>query len=254
MALKIGIVGSGNVAWHLAHGFLQSSEVDVKWIYGRNKETLSELSESTGIKAHTELPGEAVDLVLVCVNDDSVQNVLSQLPEMCKVAYTSGTVSLDNLSFHQKYCGVFYPLQSFTKDQSVNLKEVPFLIEANHPEFAEELDKIAKLLSDNVRKMDSEQRKQLHIAAVFSNNFVNHLLFLAQEHLKNKNIDNRILLPLINETIRKAIESGPYSAQSGPARRHDKHTIESHINELDGISKEIYAVITESIQKTYSKR
>ncbi len=250
--VSVGIIGSGNVAWHIAHGFLQTSEVKIKWIYGRNEKTLAELSGSIHVPAFSRLPEEAVDLVLICVSDDSIQDVLNQLPASWKAAYTSGTVSLDKLELRQEHCGVFYPLQSFTRKRMVSLKEVPFLIEASNDSFAAELENMAGLLSNNVRRMDSEQRKQLHIAAVFSNNFVNHLFFLAQEHLKDKQIDQEILHPLISETVRKALEIGPFEAQSGPARRNDRHTIQSHLNELDGISREVYALITESILKTYS--
>lgn len=251
--VSVGIIGSGNVAWHLAHGFIQTSGIAMKWVYGRNETTLSELSESLHIPCLTEFPIEPVDLVLICVSDDSIQDVLNQLPSYCKVAYTSGTVSLDKLEIRQEHCGVFYPLQSFTRNRSVDLKEVPFLIEATNAPFADELERIARLMSNNVQRMDSEQRKQLHIAAVFSNNFVNHLFYLAQEHLKDKQIDKNILYPLICETINKMMEIGPYDAQSGPARRNDKHTIESHLSELKGRSKEVYALMTESILKTYSK-
>lgn len=249
----VGIIGSGNVAWHLAHGFLQSSDFEVAWIVGRNEKTLSELSSGTGIKTYSKYPDETVDLVLICVNDDSIQEVLNQLPSSCNIAYTSGTVSLDKLSFQQQNSGVFYPLQSFTKGRTVELKEVPFLIEASNEGFAKTLESIAEKLSNNVQRMNSDQRKQLHISAVFSNNFVNHLLLLAQEHLKDKNIDKAILNPLIGETIHKALDLGPFEAQSGPARRSDRQTIQTHLNELEGIQKDIYRLISESIEKTYSK-
>lgn len=251
--VTIGIIGSGNVAWHLTLGFQSAAGISVSWILGRNKSALKELNQSTGIKTFTEFPAEKVDLIVICVNDDSIQAILNQLPSETKVVYTSGTVELDKLSFRQKNCGVFYPLQTFTRNKKVDLNEVPFLIESTNETFTQELETIAGLLSRNVQRMNSEQRKQLHIAAVFSNNFVNHLLFLAEEHLKDKNIDKSVLQPLIKETINKAFDLGTFHAQSGPARRNDNQTINAHKRELDGISKEIYTLITESILKTYSK-
>lgn len=250
---SIGIIGSGNVAWHLAHGFQSSTKVQVSWIYGRNQSSLLELQNSTGVPVFTTLPNIKVDLIIVCVNDDSIQSVLNQLPTECKVAYTSGVVNLDSLALSHVNCGVFYPLQTFTKGKSIDLKNVPFLIEAHDLSFAKKLEKLATLLSNNVQSMDSAQRKQLHIAAVFSNNFVNHLLFLAQKQLEKHAIDKDILTPLLVETINKCIAIGPYEAQSGPARRKDLQAIEEHKKELEGIDKEIYSLITDSILNTYKK-
>lgn len=250
---SIGIIGSGNVAWHLTHGFLQSPEVTISWIYGRNGKTLSELASSTGVEPYLKFPDQEVDLILICISDDKIQEILNQLPENAKIAYTSGTVSLDKLIVKQRYCGVFYPLQTFTKNRTINLEEIPFLIESNHSEFTKELTELAKTLSNNVQQMNSEQRKQLHISAIFSNNFVNHLLLLAEEHLKDKNINKAILYPLIKETINKALDLGPFDSQSGPARRSDKQTIQTHLSELEGVKKDLYRLISESIEKTYSK-
>lgn len=248
----VGIIGSGNVAWHLTRGLNSAAGVEIAWVYSRNHTTRDELAHFFDVPVAGTLLPAPTDLVLICVNDDSVQSMLDLLPEETNVAYTSGTVSLEKLHVKQKNCGVFYPLQSFTRKAPVDLENVPFLIEATTPEYALELEQIAQKLSTNVRQMNSEQRRQLHIAAVFSNNFVNHLLFLAQEHLKDRHIPAELLQPLIAETIRKAAELGPFHAQSGPARRFDEQTIQTHLSELHGLPKEIYSLITESIKKTYS--
>lgn len=248
----IGIIGSGNVAWHLTRGLNNASGIKIAWVYSRNETTRNELTQFFNVPATDTLLPVPTDLVLVCVSDDAIQSILDILPEKTKVAYTSGTVSLEKLNVKQENCGVFYPLQSFTKKEIVSLENVPFLIEATTPEYTHELEQLALKLSNNVRQMNSEQRKQLHIAAVFSNNFVNHLLLLAQEHLNSKSIPAELLQPLITETIRKATDLGPFHAQSGPARRFDEQTIQTHLSELNGLPKEIYSLITESIKKTYS--
>lgn len=252
MIQKIGIIGSGNVAWHLVHGLNSIPKIEVKWVFGRNKTTLTELSHSSGVPFFMDvlLPQE-VDLVIVCVNDDAIQNILDDLPKNLKVAYTSGTFSLSQLVSQQQSCGVFYPLQTFTKNQSLDLNEVPFLIEATEKSFENELLELARKISRNVQVMDSEQRRKVHIAAVISNNFVNHLLFIAQKFLKENNLDEKILNPLIRETISKAERLGPYRAQSGPARRLDVKTIQTHLEALKGKEKEIYQLITKSIEETY---
>lgn len=248
----VGIIGSGNVAWHLTRGLNDTPGVKIVWVYSRNRTTRDELAQFFNVTAaDTPLP-VPTDLVLICVNDDSIQGVLNLLPKETNTAYTSGTVSLEKLTIQQENCGVFYPLQSFTRKEFVNLKEVPFLIEATNPGYTHELKQLAQKISPNVQEMNSAQRKQLHIAAVFSNNFVNHLLLLAQQQLKDQSIPVELLQPLIAETIRKATELGPFDAQSGPARRFDEQTIQTHLSELNGLPKEIYSLITESIKKTYS--
>jgi len=249
--LKVGIIGAGNVAWHLIQGFQQTSEVAVSWIYSRTQVEQAYFPQVTILSSFEEIAKTPVDLILLCVNDDSIQLVLNNLPEDCSVAYTSGTVSLENLHYTQENCGVFYPLQTFTKGTPVDLKEVPFLIEASKESFQLKLTKIAHFLSSNVQEMNSSERKQLHIAAVFTNNFVNHLLYLAEQHLVQNKLNGELLNPLLKETVRKAIELGPLKAQSGPARRMDQKTIDTHLNNLNGLPKELYELISQSIQNTY---
>ncbi|HLU87256.1 MAG TPA: DUF2520 domain-containing protein, partial [Taishania sp.] len=108
-------------------------------------------------------------------------------------------------------------------------------------------------LSSNVQLMNSEDRKNIHIAAVFVNNFVNHMLYLSSDFLAQKNLPFEILSPLIEETIKKALELNPKDAQSGPARRFDKSTIDKHLRELDHRKKIVYETITNSILETYKK-
>lgn len=249
--MTVGIIGTGNVAWHLIRGFQTSPDIQISWVFGRK----SGMDSFEGIPYYSsfeKIETQLVDLILVCVNDDSIQKVLTLLPKDVNVAYTSGTVDLKKLNFQQANCGVFYPLQTFTKGKHVELKNVPFLIEATNEDFALKLENLASQLSQKVLRMNSEQRKQLHIAAVFTNNFVNHLLYLSQSHLENHQIDQQLLQPLLEETVKKAIELGSYNAQSGPARRNDQQTIQMHEQELNGIPKEIYSLITTSILKTYS--
>lgn len=249
--MKVGIIGTGNVAWHLIRGFQQTSEVTVSWIYSRNQVILSDFSHLKYLPSIEAISSNPVDLILLCVNDDSIQEVLHQLPKNCAVAYTSGTVSLEKLQFSQVNCGVFYPLQTFTKGAPVNLQTVPFLIESANEEFKIDLIKIAHFLSSNVQEMNSEERKKLHIAAVYTNNFVNHLLLIAKEHLTKNNLNRALLDPLLLETIKKALDLGPFNAQSGPARRGDQATIDTHLSELTGMPKEIYDLISKSIKNTY---
>jgi predicted short-subunit dehydrogenase-like oxidoreductase (DUF2520 family) len=250
MIQKVGIIGSGNVAWHLIKGFINAG-ITISWVYGRNEQALKELESDFNVAIATKIPEEKVDLTLICVNDDAIQTVLNQLPNSDSVAYTSGTVSLDKLVYSQSNCGVFYPLQTFTKGKSVSLLNVPFLIESHSDSFSAQLVELAKQLTNHVEMFNSEKRKQLHVSAVMVNNFVNHLFYLAEEHLEKNDINKRLLYPLIQETVSKAMDVGPYTAQSGPARRGDKKTILAHQEMLSGTTKELYQLLSESILNTY---
>lgn len=248
----IGIIGSGNVAWHLAH-HLTTVGISIDWIYSRNQATGIQLSTSVNAEFEHEIPSKEVDLILICVNDDAIQSILTKLPDGSKVAYTSGTKPLNDLQFNGGL-GVFYPLQTFSKERKIDLKEVPFFIESTTSTFAQSLFDLAWKISNNVQFASSEDRKQLHLAAVMVNNFSNHLVHLAKTYLDEKGLNWEHLKPLIAETASKLATISPYDAQTGPARRGDQLTIEKQLLMLEGDTKILYELITKSIQSTYPKK
>lgn len=248
---KIGVIGSGNVAWHLAHG-LKDADLTIPWIYSRNQVTGKELANALHSDFVDQLNCSDVDLCLVCTNDDAVQTILDQVDSSCYLAFTAGARSLHSMHFGGNNLGVFYPLQTFSKDRAINLFEVPFFIEAKNTDFAQSLFDLAWRLSRKVHFADSEERKKLHVAAVLVNNFTNHLAYLAEDFLKKNELSFEHLKPLMNETMRKMDQMSLYDAQTGPARRKDELTIASHLNMLDGDTKLLYELFTKSIQKTYS--
>ena len=251
--MKIGIIGSGNVAFHLAQG-LKDANHEISYIMGRNEIIGRDLAQRVSTDFFLSLPDISVDWVIVCVNDDSILSVIQQFPLEQKIAYTSGTVELNSILAQTKHTvGVFYPLQSFSRDRSVNLFEVPFLIEAKDDEDAKSLFDLAWSISRKVQYCSSEQRKHYHVAAVMVNNFTNHLFHLGKKHVEAHDLDFEVLYPLIQETVQKAMDLSPYAAQTGPARRNDQQTIQEHLNMLDGTDKEIYRIITNSILTNYQK-
>ncbi len=247
----IGIIGSGNVAWHLSR-HLKSVGLTIDWVYSRNIQTGEELASELRTVFHPGFPDKAVDVVLICVNDDAIQSVLDLVPSDQPVAYTSGTKPLEDLHFSGRDLGVFYPLQTFSKHREVNLFEVPFFIEATNTTFAEQLFDLAWKVSRKVKFANSKQRGELHVAAVMVNNFTNHLFYLAQQYLRSKDLDWNDLKPLMLETVAKLDELTPYDAQTGPARRHDQETIARHLQELPEELRALYKQLTQSINDTYS--
>jgi predicted short-subunit dehydrogenase-like oxidoreductase (DUF2520 family) len=147
--------------------------------------------------------------------------------------------------------GIFYPLQTFSKTKAVNISEVPFCIEANTDKNEQLLVDLAKVLSNNVELINSEQRKKLHLAAVFACNFSNYMYTIADELLSNDNLDLNLLKPLIIETANKIKDNSPKAMQTGPAKRNDKAVIEKQLQLLanNPAYKDIYQLITEQIIK-----
>lgn len=245
---KLSILGLGNVGSHLFEAFIQDG-VKVTHVVSRSEPPKQVLHKSTWIQTPSELP--AGQLVIVCVPDDLIASIVSQIPDDCPIAYTSGSVSLTSMPDRKKM-GVFYPLQTFTKGSPINMFEVPFFIEARSTNFASRLFDLAWIISRNVNYANSAERKKMHLAAVFINNFANHLAHLSKSYLDNEALDFNHLKPLLKETARKLETQNPESIQTGPARRNDTKIIQEHIDALENpTQKEIYRLISKSIHQTY---
>lgn len=245
--IKISIIGSGNVAQHLISAFEKSSEVQLIQVFSRNKNKVSYLiNPQRIINNYDDL--QKVDLIIIAVSDHAIINVSSKINIQNQlVAHTSGAVSLDDLDTKNRK-SVFYPLQTFSKSKEINFSEIPICLEAQNESDYDIIEKIARTISNKTYKVNSEQRKALHVSAVFVCNFVNHLYQIGNEICKENNIDFEILKPLIFETANKIETLSPKEAQTGPAIRQDSQTINLHLAFLlDENQKEIYKILTKSI-------
>ncbi|MEX1191756.1 MAG: DUF2520 domain-containing protein [Brumimicrobium sp.] len=246
---KIVIIGTGNIAHHLGMAFLKNG-IEITGIWGRSKEksnNLSSLLHSKTIEHLDEIP-KTVDLVLICVSDTAIKEIVEKIPNSFPIAYTSGSINLESLPDKDKI-GVFYPLQTFSLKREVDISKVPFLLESNNKVFCNELKTCARKLSNTVHFANSKERFQLHLAAVIVNNFTNHLFVLAEKHLEKKNLSFELLKPLILETAQKIQTISPSEAQTGPAKRNDLLVIKNHLDELDNETKSIYQLLSDSIIK-----
>ena len=250
---KVSIIGSGNVARHLIQAFQSNSKIELVQVFARNKKSLTHLLDSNSVTSdYTQL--QAADVYIIAVSDDAIAEISSQLPfENQLVVHTSGTVPLTTLE-SKNHRGVFYPLQTFSKDKAVNFKTIPICLEAENEKDLQTLNQIASTISDAVYQINSEQRKALHVAAVFVNNFVNHLYQMGSEICDNNNVPFDVLKPLIQETANKIVSLSPKEAQTGPAKRNDIKTIEAHQQFLtDENQATIYKLLTQSIQNNGKK-
>lgn len=213
----ISIIGTGNVATHLFKALSQHAilppDSSIRII---NSRTLNNLPDHS-------------DLILISVKDDAIGSVAQRVTGKADmIAHTSGSVSIDILRDCAKHYGVFYPLQTFSKNSELNYLEIPFFIEGNDAETIDNLKTIAQSISPKVFEADSSKRKRLHIAAVFACNFSNHLVAIADDLLQEDGMDYKVLLPLLKETVRKLDTLPPKDAQTGPAVRNDQKVISSH--------------------------
>ncbi len=246
---KITFIGYGNVAQHLIQAFLQNSEIKIHQVFLRDASKVA--TSRSGIEFISEWSLlTPADIFIIAVSDDAIAEVSRQISLKNQlVVHTSGGVSFEEIS-NQNRRGVFYPLQTFTKGKKVDFVAIPICIETEFSADLEILKKIAKTISEKTFIINSQQRKALHVAAVFVNNFVNHLYGIGSEICFENQIPFSILEPLIAETASKVTRLAPKNAQTGPARRHDQKTIETHIDFLksDPNRKSIYTLLTQSIQ------
>jgi predicted short-subunit dehydrogenase-like oxidoreductase (DUF2520 family) len=250
--VKVIIIGSGNVAQHLIAAFQNSQnsgdEIELVQVFSRKRNSLINVIDGALITTELADLMEA-DLYIIAVSDDAISTVAAQLAFKNRlVVHTSGSVGLDVLDDNNRR-GVFYPLQTFTKNKAVDFKTIPICLESENSTDFILLDKVAKIISDKVFAINSEQRKALHVAAVFVNNFTNHLYSIGNEICQENQVPFEILKPLILETAQKIMTISPLEAQTGPAKRNDVKTIEAHQLFLSTENQStIYKIITQSIQ------
>lgn len=254
---KVVIIGSGNVAWQLALAFHKAG-INLIRIVARNEEEVKALAEKTKTAYSTDFKtiDKDADIVFLCVKDDVIEEVAEKIESKVKgkiVVHTGGAVPMAVLEKHVKNAGVFYPLYSFNKDRKIKFKKIPVCIEATNEAGLKTLFKLAHLLSRNVYVLNSEQRKKVHLAAVFANNFTNHLYTISSDYLKSQNITFDILKPLIIDAAKRLKEYPPEAVQTGPAKRNDRKVMEQHLKMLkDEELKEIYQLISQGIVKRYN--
>ena len=246
--IKVVVIGSGNVAQHLIEVLLRATEIDLVQAFARKPNHLSYLLPETKITADYQKIIQA-DVYIISVSDNAIVEVAAQLPfENRLVVHTSGSSELSILDSKNRK-GVFYPLQTFTKGKAIDFSPIPICLEAENEADYQLLSKMGHSISKKVFAINSEQRKSLHVAAVFVCNFVNHLYQIGEDICKDNKVPFEVLHPLIQETAHKIMTLSPVNAQTGPALRNDTKTIAKHINFLENPEyKNVYQLLTQSIQ------
>ncbi|WP_423128419.1 Rossmann-like and DUF2520 domain-containing protein [Gaoshiqia sp. Z1-71] len=257
MIQKITLLGAGNLATQLGKS-LQKAGVEIIQVYSRTEESAGKLANLLGC-GFTNKVGEidlSAGLILVALKDDVLEEVLAKRDwQNSLMVHTAGSIPMDVLAKYTERFGVFYPLQTFSKQRDVDFSQVPVCLEASSSVLVNRLKQLAGQISGDVHEINSEQRKILHLAAVFTCNFVNHLYYLGDRLLQQEGLNFDLLKPLIKETADKVMNFRPFDVQTGPARRFDETIINKHLNLLDKQPelRKIYSFVSESIFLAHKK-
>ena len=247
--IKIVLLGAGNVGTHLCRALQNKEGLEIIQWYNRSLNSLEKELVSFAVTQNLNDIIEA-DLYIISVSDTAIPAISKALEgKNGLIAHTAGSIPMEVLGAHQNH-GIFYPLQTFSKQKEVDFNQIPLCLEANQPENLNLLKKFAQSLGGPVHLIDSAQRKALHVAAVFVNNFTNHLFTIGEELCKAHKVPFSVLQPLIAETADKIKHLPPSAAQTGPAARGDQKILKDHLQYLTKEShQKLYQLISASIQQ-----
>lgn len=255
---SVVIIGAGNVATALGIAFSNAGH-QVVAVVSRDINRAKALAQLIHSKNYSDNIGQLhteADLYIIAVTDDAIAKVIQQMPKVNGVVvHTSGVIGGEELKQKFDSWGIFYPLQTFSASRTIDFKEVPFLLTAGDLDTEQTLMETAKSLGAQGYLMEEADKAHVHVAAVLVNNFVNHLLTLADEYIDQQNLPAELFHPLLKETVSKAIALGAVNSQTGPSKRGDIGTINKHIELLESTNNEtlllLYKTFTKSIREHY---
>ncbi len=259
MTPSVVFIGAGNVASHLAPAIERSGSGNVIQVYSPTFSHAAELAsrlkcaEVISDLAHID---RNANIYIVSIKDDGISPLVDSLAKTLQSRalwmHTSGSVPMDVFSPLTSRYGVYYPMQTFSKNAPLDMSEVPLFVEGNSEEVEYEIKEFAKKTFANVYHADSELRRKMHVAAVFSCNFTNYMWAIADELLSKEGLGFDVMKPLVEETMRKAFTVSPRYGQTGPAVRGDVNIMEYHKSMLPEREREIYDMLSCKIYEQFS--
>lgn len=251
---QVSFIGAGNLATQLSKALFRAG-VSINQVYSRTMESAHDLAKPLNAQAITDLQqvNEQADLYIFAVKDDALLQVLANFPYRNKpMVHTAGSVSMQVLADFSSSHGVFYPLQTFSKNKAVDFRSIPICIESSSDAFTTSLTQLALKLSGDVRYVNSTQRQALHLAAVFVCNFVNYMYAVGYDLMQQHDLDFDLLKPLIQETAQKVMKHNPREVQTGPAVRSDEKVMNKQLDFLKNNEQlqELYKFVSKQIKET----
>lgn len=253
--MRIALIGAGNVATCLGPRLKEAGH-EITAVYSRTVESARILADRLGATYTTDLKAvPASDAAIVMLKDDALKELAPAIADSLKdslLLHTAGSVPMDiwNTAGAMKY-GVLYPMQTFSKNSVIDWSQVPLFIEGSSDQTLNSIRELALTVSPDVTVLSSEGRKKLHLAAVFTCNFSNHMYAIAEQLLADEGVPFRVMLPLVRETARKVETMSPRDAQTGPAVRGDRKVINEHLELLKEYPEyaQLYKLISVDINK-----
>ena len=256
--MKIVLIGAGNLATHLGKA-LHAAGHDMVQVFSRtmqSAETLASLLDAEPLTNMAQVRDDA-DVYIFSVKDSALEQLISQLcgGEKKVFLHTAGSMPMSVFREKALHYGVLYPMQTFSKQREVDFSIIPCFIEANDEFALKQIEGLAGQISHRVFQLSSEDRKYLHLSAVFACNFANHCYAASQELLQQHGIPFDVMLPLIDETAAKVHGMTPKEAQTGPAVRYDENVIDKQIQLLENqpYFQKIYDCMSKSIHELESE-
>lgn len=251
------LIGSGNVAWHLALAFLKAG-IQVDHVAGRNIETVRELAQVNNIASNGGLDTlpETDGIYLIAVHDSAIAEVAEKIYRPGrKLVHCAGGVSAEVLRNSDNIYGVFYPILSFNKHVEADIASAVICVDSNNAEFTQALTELGKKLSAHTYHLTDEQRLVFNMGAVWSNNFMNHMFAITEEIMEKHGLQFHMLLPLIENSIEKIKQHSPSETQTGPAKRGEEAVLKKHLELLQDEPElaSIYRLLSHSIKNKYLK-
>lgn len=255
---EVVLVGTGNVSWHLAKS-LTKAGVHVTEIIGRNAEKAKEIADTINTGFTTDFASaQNIDGVyLLAVNDASITEVAKQIYKPRRIlVHCAGGVNINNIIFDNNKAGVFYPILSFNKNIEIDISSAVICVDSNDSELTNALFQLGKKLSEHVYKVDDKQRLILNLAAVWANNFTNHMYVIAEEILQKHKMSLEMIMPLIEMSVQKIKRNSPFNTQTGPAKRGEEVVLQKHLELLKEEPEyaSIYKLLSHSIKNKYLKQ
>jgi len=251
--MNITLIGAGRLAYQLGKSLSKAGH-KITEVYSRTEtsaKALADLLETTYCCDLSKVSRDS-DVYVFALKDSALEQVASQICPTIGEAlaiHTAGSMPMELFKGKARHYGVLYPMQTFSKERNVDFTDIPCFIEASDEASESKIRQMLEGVSQLIIKMDTDRRKKLHLAAVFACNFSNHCYAMAEKILKSEGIDFNVMLPLIDETARKVHDLSPAKAQTGPAVRWDENVIQNQSNQLEGIDRDIYMLMSESIHR-----
>lgn len=251
------LIGTGNTAWFLSTKLAAAGHI-CAGIFARNLKNAELLANAINSKAYslnvTAIP--ETDCCIIAVSDYAIANVAAQLKfENTVVIHSAGAIDINILTTTSNKYGVLWPIYSIVKNNLPEERNIPSVWEASDPDTASVIHTIAQSYTDVIFQADSTKRKWLHLTAVMSNNFTNHLFAISEKLCEEQQLPFSLLLPIIQQSIQRLNTNSAFSQQTGPAKRNDNVIIAKHLEMLDNHPEwqKLYDDISRSIMAMYKQ-